>query len=701
MSRSGIWRVLGITAALFGVQIIVCTTAAAATTTLVAQNSQKCLDVRGGPGAIDDGTPIEQYSCTGSSNQSWELRDMGAQQYELVASNSYKCAEAVNGSASSTNGTAVQQAECKGASRQLWRLVYVSANVYRVVNAPNGLCLDVTGGPGATGDEALIELWNCTGSTNQSWGLTPPHVEPRPLMAKNSGKCLDVTGGPQATQDGALLEQYTCTGAANQEWTPRSVVGGIELVAKNSGKCIEAIGGGTDNGTGIQQAVCTGAQQQLWTQQVQVGGDAWEYKFVHVPSGRCLDVTGGPGAKSNGALLELWTCTGSTNQTWTLGAPGTPSAGTRDPLKWPFSQYSIWNMPIGSGAVYVPANLPAREDDPNDKDSHGNPIGPESSGLPGMDWERIVLKPTAPPTTIKYSSAGWSKEPDPDDPNKVRQVDRCNPTNDDSHPELSRLPVDVPIPANYVQPTDNGNDSATFLMPNGHTLVQTQPFARCTAGGTATSLHKTSTDEELYGEGRTGAHGGSKLSALGGSIRMGELRPGQQGMRHALKVALFKQMEYYDCSLTSECYRWPASSSDSGAVNDYGSSLSGHNRANRAMKMGALLAIPASVDINSLGLVSEPGRQLAWTLQNYGAYIVDSYAGPVFGLDAESGPDGDKGAEFFADYGFHINTYAGSGSPWTNDLQKIIPLLAVVDNNSPTSIGGGGTPRQPIAPPFQ
>jgi hypothetical protein len=40
-------------------------------------------------------------------------------------------------------------------------------------------------------------------------------------------------------------------------------------------------------------------------------------------------------------------------------------------------------------------------------------------------------------------------------------------------------------------------------------------------------------------------------------------------------------------------------------------------------------------------------------------------------------------------------------SPWARDLQRIRPLLHVVDNNSATSIGGGGTPRQPLAPPFQ
>ncbi|MGZ4869152.1 MAG: hypothetical protein ACXV2F_02175, partial [Halobacteriota archaeon] len=36
---------------------------------------------------------------------------------------------------------------------------------------------------------------------------------------------------------------------------------------------------------------------------------------------------------------------------------GSASAATRDPLKQPFASTSIWNMPIGSGAVFTPANI--------------------------------------------------------------------------------------------------------------------------------------------------------------------------------------------------------------------------------------------------------------------------------------------------------------------------------------------------------
>ena len=46
-----------------------------------------------------------------------------------------------------------------------------------------------------------------------------------------------------------------------------------------------------------------------------------------------------------------------------LGVPllahvGSAAAQTRDPLQSPFATTSIWNMPIGGNAVYVPANMP-------------------------------------------------------------------------------------------------------------------------------------------------------------------------------------------------------------------------------------------------------------------------------------------------------------------------------------------------------
>ena len=72
--------------------------------------------------------------------------------------------------------------------------------------------------------------------------------------------------------------------------------------------------------------------------------------------------------------------------------------------------------------------------------------------------------------------------------------------------------------------------------PDGQrrTIKQTQPFSRCMAGGAATSRYD-SADVDITGDGITGAHGGSGLSAIGGTLRVGELRPGGPPVRHALK----------------------------------------------------------------------------------------------------------------------------------------------------------------------
>jgi hypothetical protein len=114
--------------------------------------------------------------------------------------------------------------------------------------------------------------------------------------------------------------------------------------------------------------------------------------------------------------------------------------------------------------------------------------------------------------------------------------------------------------------------------------------------------------------------------------------------------------------------------------------------------MGALLAIPYSKSIASLNLETAVAKQLAWTLQNYGAYIVDDVYAPGFALNAEDGPAGSKRAEFKRDWGFDMAQKAGQNTPWVRDMKKIVQALAVVNNNTPSTIGGGGTPRQPLAP---
>ncbi|MEN9866407.1 MAG: hypothetical protein RL748_1997 [Pseudomonadota bacterium] len=337
----------------------------------------------------------------------------------------------------------------------------------------------------------------------------------------------------------------------------------------------------------------------------------------------------------------------------------------RDPLKWPFASDSIWNMPIGSNAQYVPANLPAV------------PSNNVWSPMPQIENERIILRPEAPKTKIFYNPSAWTLG-----------ADRCTPT--------TTLLTTLPFPDEFIVGNTRFNNGAAILEPDGRTVAQSQPWTRCAHGAAATAL-VTFPPVDLYGDGISGSHGGSYMSALGGTIRVGELRPGGPPIRHALKIDVDTREAFAPCATKAECFRWPAKVADSDAVGYYGSL---NPNAPKAMKMGVLLAIPPTVDIDHMGLETEPGRQLAWTMQNYGMYIVDSVGGPGYTFAVEDGSEGSVLAQFQQDYGHPMEQRVRDNTPWTRDFQRLITALWVVNNNSPTSIGGGGTPRQPLAPPL-
>src|SRR2546425_989825 len=350
--------------------------------------------------------------------------------------------------------------------------------------------------------------------------------------------------------------------------------------------------------------------------------------------------------------------------------PGGGPPGGRDPLLWPFSRDSIWNLPIGASAVYVAANI-------QQATSRGMTTDPDV----------IILTPNATMTSVYYNSDGWSGG------------SRCA--------TQGNVLFDAPIPGNFVvQGAGPNNPDGTtpnyataILMPDGHTLTQGQPFARCTADGSATMWWSISND--LYGTGVEGGHGGSKLSSIGGTIRLGELVPGGV-IRHVMKVNLYGLYNYY-YDTNSHGYRWPASQADSCASTCYGGTTS-------ALRMGSLLAIPASVNIDGLGLETEPAKILARAFQDYGAYAVDDTAWSVYAIETEFGPQGRVEDEFSAAWGFSISA-ATKGVPWARDMDRLFGALDVVDNwdeSQWTSVSasngaqgvGGGAPRVGWAPEF-
>lgn len=345
--------------------------------------------------------------------------------------------------------------------------------------------------------------------------------------------------------------------------------------------------------------------------------------------------------------------------------PVTPPPTSRDVLKQPFASASIWNTAIGSAATYVDAAL------------SNNPSPGTTVSWPDVDAEHIILKPTAPATPVRHSDAAF--------------------TGTDRTVSTGTVVDTVPIPANYAVNTTTDLSTAAVLRTDGRTVAQFEPFARGAGLGYATTF-RVAADVDLYGDGIAGTHFDSGLSALGGSLRIGELRPGGQGARHALKVQLYPQTDLFKATVATDAYRWPASKAAANAVGVYGSTS---NNTNQAMKMGALLAIPANVNLTTLGLTTEPAKQLAWTLQNYGAYVVDGRTAPGITFSTEEGPDGSFSQQFSNDYGFALSQTLNSGTPsngFAADLKILVDNLFVVDNNSPSSIGGGGTPLQPAAP---
>ena len=355
------------------------------------------------------------------------------------------------------------------------------------------------------------------------------------------------------------------------------------------------------------------------------------------------------------------------------GQETTPFPTERDPIAWPFTADSIWNMPIHNDATYVDAQIRM----------------PTAAG-PTIDAEILILQPNAPTRPLVENNAGWDGNP------------RCTSLTGET------LVPAVPVPEDFATyPEKEGqtpNNSGAILMPDGVTLFQTQPLHVCGPGGIVTSEYTWDTHNIRTDAGIEGAHGGSGLSAFGGSIRVGELLPGSV-IRHAIKMNFFAERNFYFGAEPTPGYRWPATWSDSYANPEtYGGKVP-------EFEIGALLALKPDFNVNSLQ--TEPARIIARAAQDYGVYAVDDTAWDVFALNVEEGAQGSVTGEFRKAYGYSLDnevprldcTDTSDACAWSQDMWMILKNLHVVDNNSATTIGGGpnsdtANRRAPMAPPF-
>jgi lysophospholipase L1-like esterase len=314
----------------------------------------------------------------------------------------------------------------------------------------------------------------------------------------------------------------------------------------------------------------------------------------------------------------------------------------RDPWLWPFASTSIWNTPIGDGARLVPADLQAR-------------------GGTAIDVEILLRVAADAPQRPLFAPKSWETRS-----GGTTHLPAVRINDQDTVPDARK----------YWTP----NFCAALLMPDGRTVRHLGPLCRPEAGGPVFAYHFGESD--LHGDGILGSHGATRMSALGGSIRLGELT-GDAPIRHAIKACVYAKPYCYFGD-DRKGFRWPASAADG-----YASSKTYTGR-NKAVVMGSLLTLPADVQLDRLK--TPVARKLAAAIRDYGCYIVDDAAHDVFYFCAERGVEEEVTGRFGQAF-----------SEWADfraDLHLLLPQMMVVDNNAPDNIGGGGKPRAPLAPPL-
>lgn len=326
----------------------------------------------------------------------------------------------------------------------------------------------------------------------------------------------------------------------------------------------------------------------------------------------------------------------------------------RDKHQQPFSCDSIWNMPIGENAQYVAADI-------------------KPAGFISGDVDYYIVTTKNDPFIPWYNPDSWLK-------------DRCSNTGKGRNDYLN-VPKSLIVPD--ATPVKTPNNSAAFLQPDGKTLIQMSPLARCEAGGAVFGYVAPSYPhyhENIYGPGITGGHAGSGLSSIGGTIRLGELT-NNKPIRHVLKLELYANKYLYHIP---PGYRFPAVRADNYAYNDYyDSGNMQYGGLNPELVMGSLLAIPPDVTDKSLKLKTIPGRKLFFTLQNYGGYIVDDTLWDAHAIAVAQ----DVIEEFNAKYPYD---FEGDSGDFYEDVNKLFQSLYIVSNNASDNISGGGKPLQPL-----
>jgi hypothetical protein len=211
--------------------------------------------------------------------------------------------------------------------------------------------------------------------------------------------------------------------------------------------------------------------------------------------------------------------------------------------------------------------------------------------------------------------------------------------------------VRIPVGATTTEGTDK---HMGVIAPDGVTAYE---FYKMTQVDSMNWTTTRVTVTNLRGDGSKGSRA-SNTSIFAGLVRSHELRAGK--IEHALAIGI-------PDSMLKMGFVWPALAQDSDGPSLYSGTI----------PMGSLVAIPPSVDIDAMNLTPE-GEALGRALQDYGAYVA-LRAGTV---------------AVFCELSCDPTQATKLNKAWW----ELYPKMRVVTNNSPISVGGGGTPRVAALP---
>jgi hypothetical protein len=296
------------------------------------------------------------------------------------------------------------------------------------------------------------------------------------------------------------------------------------------------------------------------------------------------------------------------------------------------------------------------------------------------DEEENMWAPDATPRAVYSNTVGWNGG----------ATNRCQAA---QHRRGTYEPI--PALANYENNHPGGapNACTSILQSDRRTIHHTQPGVVCGVGGIFTSEYNFPSND-IFTDGTAGSHGGSRLSEIGDEIRWFDLRPPQGGGNHP-----FIKPDSTGKGV-GDVMRHAIGLNVGGLANNFASRRYWPATYNDGAREGLLVALLPTFDHNSL---STPiGRSVAWTLKNYGGYIVDQTASGALSVMGEwsYGPNTSSVLNFpqgrmedttTADWGYSFSTLnwgQASATALGSDMITIWNNLYVVTNNASNAIGG-------------